>query len=513
MTTGTRIESEGGVPAGEGRPGMPQYNKTRRQDLMLLGHELDTRVSGIDGILAHFLARSALQIRSRSGRNVPLAPNRVQREYERRRGQQNIILKARQLGVSTWVAARFFLKTALVPGTLTVQVAHTQEAAESLFRMVHRFHRLLPADACESMGPVRANVRQLIFPEIDSEYRVETAGDRNAGRGLTISNLHCSEVARWPGDASETLQGLRAALAPEGELVLESTPMGASGCFWREWQDAEETGVVRHFFPWWWEEAYVTRAVEAKSLTGEERTLRAQHGLTLEQIGYRRLVQRRYRELARQEFAETAHECFLASGECYFDTGAIDRRIGEVANPVETRLGGKLQIWFPPQRGRRYIVAVDPAGGGTQGDYSAAQVIDSQTGLQCAELQTHSTVLETAEAAANLAREYGNALIAVERNNHGSAVIAYLRSVCHYDHLFQQGGQDGWLTTSISRPQMLASLASALVETPVIFSSRRLLMECRSFVRKENGRMEAQAGEHDDCVLAMAIALAVRAGR
>lgn len=478
---------------------------------MLLGHELDTPVSGIDGVLAHFVARSALRIRSRSGKNVPLAPNRVQREYERRRGQQNIVLKARQLGVSTWIAARFFLKTAFIPGTLTVQVAHTQEAAESLFKMVHRFYRLLPQDVRESLGPVRANVRQLIFEATDSEYRVETAGDRNAGRGLTVSNLHCSEVARWPREASETLEGMRAALVPEGELVLESTPMGASGCFWREWQDAASAGVVQHFFPWWWEPAYVSQPAKEATLTEEELGLRENHGLTLGQIGYRRLMQKRYRGLAKQEFAETAHECFLASGNCYFDTAAVDRRLGEVGDAPTIRLGGQLQVWFPPQAGRRYIVAADPAGGGAEGDYTAVQVIDAKTGLQCAELQAHFSVLETAQEVAKLAREYGNALVVVERNNHGSAVIAFLRGVCRYDHLFQQGGQVGWLTTSISRPQVLASLACALVETPEIFSSQRLLMECRSFVRKGNGRVEAQAGEHDDCVLAMAIALAVRA--
>lgn len=509
MITGTHTDSElSGAHSQDRHSG---FGRLRRQDLLVLGHELDTPVSGIDGILAHFLARSALQIRSRSGKNVPLSPNLVQREYERRRGQQNIVLKARQLGVSTWIAARFFLKTALIPGTLTVQVAHTQEAAESLFKMVHRFYRLLPEDVQKSLGPVRANVRQLIFPGTDSEYRVETAGDRNAGRGLTISNLHCSEVARWPGDASETLQGLRAALVPEGELVLESTPMGASGCFWREWQEASGAGVVQHFFPWWWEEAYISQPVAECSLTQEERSLRGEHGLTLGQIGYRRLVQTRYRELAKQEFAETAHDCFLASGDCYFDTAVIDQRLAAIGDPVVTRQEGRLQIWFPPQLGRRYIVAVDPAGGGVQGDYSVAQVIDAETGLQCAELQVRCTVLETAEEVAKLAREYGNALIAVERNNHGSGVIAYLRSVCRYDRLFQQSGQDGWLTNSLSRPRMLASLACALVETPAIFSSHRLLVECRSFVRKENGRVEAQTGEHDDCVMAMAIALAVRA--
>ncbi len=351
MITGTRTENDAAGESSHGETVARASTRMNRQDLILMGHELDTPVVGIEEVLAHFVARSALQIRDRAGSNVPLMPNRVQREFERRRGRHNIVLKARQLGVSTWVAARFFLKTALVPGTLTVQVAHTQEAAESLFKMVHRFYRLLPEDARASLGPARASVKQLVFPAIDSEYRVETAGDRNAGRGLTISNLHCSEVARWPGDAAGTLQGLRAALAPAAEMVLESTPMGASGCFWREWQDAPQQGTVRHFFPWWWEDVYVTDAVAEDSLTMEERKLMDRHGLTCEQIGYRRMLQGRYRELAKQEFAETADECFLASGECYFDIAAIERRLAEVSSPVDTRLGGRLEVWYPPQPG------------------------------------------------------------------------------------------------------------------------------------------------------------------
>ena len=47
----------------------------------------------------------------------------------------------------------------------------------------------------------KANSRQIVFPALDSEYRVESAGDANAGRGLTVHNLHCSEIARWPGDS------------------------------------------------------------------------------------------------------------------------------------------------------------------------------------------------------------------------------------------------------------------------------------------------------------------------
>src|SRR5262249_42736671 len=126
----------------------------------------------------------------------------------------------------------------------------------------------------------RANVRQLVFPRLDSEYRVETAADPSAGRGLTIQNLHCSEVARWPGDAAATLAALRAAVPPQGEVVLESTANGAAGCFYDEWQRAAETGYTRHFFPWWWEPSYARPGVKLGSLTSEEAELIDRHALT-----------------------------------------------------------------------------------------------------------------------------------------------------------------------------------------------------------------------------------------
>ena len=147
------------------------------------------------------------------------------------------MLKARQLGVTTYVAARFFINCITREGTLSVQVAHDQRSAEEIFRIVHRLLDNLPEPLRRgALVTSRANVRQIVFPVLDSEYRVETAADPNAGRGLTIHNLHCSEVARWPRDVSETLASLRAAVPPEGEIFLESTPNGAGGTFYDEWQ-------------------------------------------------------------------------------------------------------------------------------------------------------------------------------------------------------------------------------------------------------------------------------------
>ncbi len=170
-----------------------------------------------------------------------------------------------------------------------------------------------------------------------------------------------------------------------------------------------------------------------------------------------------------------------------------------------------MEIWLPPLKGKKYLVAVDPAGGGCEGDYSAAQVLELETGLQCAEFAGHVGGLELANLVTALAAEYNDAWLVVERNNHGSGVLALAETSCRYPRIYQQKGQPGWLTNSVSRPAAVGRLDAALVEQPECFQSRRLLAECRCFVRMQDGNTGARPGMHDDRVMAMAIGLAARA--
>jgi hypothetical protein len=374
--------------------------------------------------------------------------------------------------------------------------------------MVHRFYAGLPADLRRGvLKTSRENVRSLVFPEIDSEYRVETAGDPNAGRGLTVQNLHCTEVSRWPGDAAATLVGLRASLPPHGEVVLESTANGAYGCFYDEWMHASETGYVQHFFPWWWEPAYVDSTPLDGGPDAEEALLMKQHALTEAQISFRRTQQKRFGRMMQQEYPESADTCFLASGACAFDVESIDRRLAEVPEPEERRWNGELEIWHAPLKNRRYLVAVDPSGGGAEGDYCAMQVIDMRSGMQCAEYRGRIGLFEIAERSAELANAYGKALLVVERNNHGYGVLAHLESHFAYGNLFKEGTEAGLSTTASSRPLMVKAVGRMLIDHPTMVNSRRLLRECRTFVRNKAGRIEAAQGEHDDCLMAYALAL------
>jgi hypothetical protein len=438
--------------------------------------------------------------------------NRAQREYSWRCTKQNVVLKARQVGITTYIAARFFVKTITQGGTLSMQVTHDRESAEHIFRIVRRFWENLPEDSRKGfLRTSRRNARQLVFPNMDSEYCLASA-EENAGRGRTIQNLHCSEVSRWGRRGEDALASLRAAVVPGGDIVLESTPNGAGGLFYEEWQRAEDTGYTRHFFPWWFDPAYTLEQTGSFApLTEEEAELAAAHGLTVEQIAWRRKQWASLRGLAAQEFAEDPVACFRASGECVFDLEAVERALCGSVEPLETRFNKRLKIWLPPQAGRQYVIGVDPAGGGTQGDYSCAEVIDRQLGTQCAELHGHYPPREMAKKIVQLGKEYNTALVAVERNNHGHGVLACLR-IAEYPNVFVEKGQDGWNTSAVSRPAMIENLASALIEEPGQFRSARLLNECRTFIRYADGNTGAAPGAHDDCVFALAIAWAVRKG-
>ncbi len=101
------------------------------EELLTLGRWMEARPAALTRV-----AERWLRVRDREGLEQPLLANAVQRKFERECGRQNIVLKARQMGITTWVAGRFFLKTITARGVMTVQVAQTREAAEGTFRIV-----------------------------------------------------------------------------------------------------------------------------------------------------------------------------------------------------------------------------------------------------------------------------------------------------------------------------------------------------------------------------------------
>lgn len=96
-------------------------------ELLALGSRLDADELYFGEPARVAVAGQLLRIRDRSGRLVPLRANAAQRRFEAQRGRRNIVLKARQMGLTTWVAGQFLLKTITACGVLSVQVAHTRD--------------------------------------------------------------------------------------------------------------------------------------------------------------------------------------------------------------------------------------------------------------------------------------------------------------------------------------------------------------------------------------------------
>ena len=241
------------------------------------------------------------------------------------------------------------------------------------------------------------------------------------------------------------------------------------------------------------------------------------HGLDAGQIAFRREMRANFGSRMAEEYAEDAESCFMASGECVFDVEVIDRRMREPRNIVEQRENGRLLVFFPPITGengatpKEYIIGVDPAGGGSDGDYACAQVIERGSGMQCAELQGHFAPAELAARVAMIGREYNNALIAVERNNHGHGVLAHLALHEGVPNVYYQAGQTGWLTSAASRPRMLENVCGDADECAVPVQQHAAAGGVPDVCAASGWKCSAANGTHDDLVMAMAVALAVRA--
>lgn len=259
-------------------------------------------------------ARVFLKILTKDNTLVPFRWNRAQVHFQANRTGRDLILKARQLGFSTFIQGEMFRRT--VTGTrATMTLAHDADTTAKLRLMADRFWL-----NCKfgEIQPARkyANASLTTYPEFDSTAAIATAGNVETGRGGTYSDFHGSEVAFWK-DAERLIAGAMQGGNPD--VVLESTPNGAQGFFYEKCMEALSGDSVwrLHFYPWWWDVAYQLPG-DAIQPTEEESALIAKHNLTDAQIRWRRSKRRELGRLFTQEYPEDPITCFLTSGNSYF---------------------------------------------------------------------------------------------------------------------------------------------------------------------------------------------------
>jgi hypothetical protein len=272
-----------------------------------------------------FYAPRALKVLSKEGKVVPLALNTTQLHIHAKLEAQlrstgkvrALILKGRQQGASTFIAARFYWKLQFRKGKRALIITHEQSATDNLFAMTKRYHDHLP----EAIRPVTAlaNSRELYFDKLDSGYKVATAGTKEVGRSNTAQYFHGSEAAFWPHAASH-FAGIAQAVpnTAETEIILESTANGVDNEFHQRWKRAEagQGEYIAIFCPWFWQREYRTVLPKDFELRNEEVELAESYGLDKEQLYWRRLkIDDDFGgdvTLFQQEYPNNAAEAFVA---------------------------------------------------------------------------------------------------------------------------------------------------------------------------------------------------------
>jgi hypothetical protein len=275
----------------------------------------------------------------------------------------------------------------------------------------------------------------------------------------------------------------------ERELILESTPQGVGGCFHEEWLKAGETGMVRHFFPWWME-----RALPGKgSGRGEPDGGRAgADGAARAGSGADRVPAADSGGFSRAGAAGVCRgrrELLFGQRESVFELAAVEARLKTAPEPVERRTEWGAGDLAAAGEGKEYVVAVDPAGGGSEGDYSAARCWRwrraAVRGVCRARGRAGAGAVVTELAASTTGRGWW-----WSGTTTAAACWRWRRRRASTGGF--TAGRAGGLADDEREPAGGAgALDAALVEEPERFQSRRLLGECRSFVRLPNGRRGA----------------------
>jgi hypothetical protein len=276
-----------------------------------------------------FYGRNCLKIRTKLAKVEPFVMNKAQRYIHERLEEQRattgkvraLILKGRQQGCSTYVGARFYHRTTWSHGLRTFILTHEDQATQNLFDMVNRYHEHCPEFVRPATGA--SNAKELFFSQLDSGYKIGTAGTKGVGRSSTIQLFHGSEVAFWPHADTHAAGVLQAVPdVPGTEVILESTANGVGNFFHQKWRDAEkgEGDFIAIFVPWHWQEEYRKAVPDGFVMTQEERDYADANELDDEQIEWRRNKLSALNDpiLFKQEYPANAAEAFQMSGHDSF---------------------------------------------------------------------------------------------------------------------------------------------------------------------------------------------------
>ena len=406
----------------------------------------------------------------------------------------NIILKARQLGISTITAAYIVWlmlfhrdKNILVIATKFGTASNLVKKVKNIIKNVPDFLRV---------SDITIDNRSSFELSNGSQIKASsTSGD--AGRSEALSLLVIDEAAHVEG-LSELWTGLYPTLSTGGRCIALSTPNGVGNWFHKTYTEAEQgaNDFYPTILPW---EAHPERD--------------------------RAWFEKETRNMSRRQIAQELECNFNTSGETVIHPDDIKRIINNIKDPkYKTGFDRNFWIWEEYSADSTYLLVADVARGDGK-DYSVFHIFKLETMEVVAEYQGKPTPDIYANMLCSVGKEFGNALLVVENNSVGFAVLDKLIEL-EYPNLYYSikstheyinqieaetvsNSVAGFSTTQKTRPLIVAKLEEFIRNKLITLYSTRILNELKTFVWN-NGRPEAMRSYNDDLVMALAIGCWVR---
>ncbi len=423
----------------------------------------------------------------------------------------NVVLKARQMGYTEIVAAFVLWLILFHPHQTIMCLATKAETAKGYIKKIRTAIKKIPGWLL--IADVITDNKTSIELANGSMVKSSTKA-ADAGRSDALSLLVVDEAAHIKG-FDEVWTGLRPTISTGGRIIMLSTPLGVGNVFEKTYSDAiERRNDFNAICTMWYEHPEHISDLRVDEKTGRHTSswFRAEtKGMTA-------------REIAQE------YECaFLASGDTFF-TPDLMAWVTENLLP-ETNLDEGLHVFRQPVPGRSYIMGVDSATG--KGfDRGGFHVCDTETMEQVVEYNARIEPNGFAGEADRIGRLYNNALMVVENNAVGLAVLEHLKLLAYPNLFYTKKGAKagdrlgdsgnaaegsmspnyvhGISTQGSNRAFMLNKLEELLrSRSSLVIHSIRFRTEMETFIWN-NGRPEAKGGRRDDLIMAMAFLVWVR---
>lgn len=488
-----------------------------------------------------------LKITDKNGKLVPFVLNPMQKDFIKSLDSYNVILKARQGGMSVAICALAIYYSVTIPNSTSMLLSHNDESTRAIFNKLKAIYNSLPSTIRPKL--LRNNRAELQLQN-GSIISCSTMGHTDKSRGNTLKLCHLSEFAFVKSDVAEKqLLAIEQAIQANGHLIIESTANGLNHYNILYNKAKKNESAYKGFFYNYIDTScmFIDEYVKYKKifkninghnfcesdLTDEEKDLlNTIEGMTLDILCWRRLkIQNSSIDQFNQEFPLTDQMAFITSGHSVFDNQRITNvlrvlqleknkylkksEIEDLPNYLNKYYGKSFFMYKIPTVGEKYFIGVD-CSEGVGKDSSVCIVLDKH-GEEVAMFRDNKIkAYAMAEMIDALGHYYNKAYLTIETASAGNSVIERLRYTHKYMNMAKYKAFDefnrvkwriGFDTNQKTKGLIINDLVEMFDKGGICLHSEQILEEMKVFEVKDNGSMGAMSSYNDDTVMATALAL------